>query len=126
MKPNDIAIWERFLTDYPNAYDKVLYDVALGAARSAAGPLEPNIRKDWTLLTQKKIDVVGFRGNEIHIIEVKPNAGASALGQVLQYVALYRNYIDPDSRPVPILLSDSFSPDMPMLAQSVGVTLIKV
>lgn len=126
MKPNDIAIWERFLQEYPNAYDQVFYDIALGAPRPIPKGTEGALVKSWTMLTQKKIDVVGRRGDEVHIIEVKPNAGASALGQVLQYVTLYRNYIDPDSQPVPVLLSDSYETDMPMLAEQMGVRLIRV
>ena len=43
------------------------------------------------ILYQKKIDVIGYKNNDVYIVEVKPNAGSSALGQVLSYKLLYQN-----------------------------------
>lgn len=40
-------------------------------------------------MTQKKIDVVAYKGNEIWLIEIKPNAGSRALGQILTYEKLF-------------------------------------
>jgi hypothetical protein len=36
-----------------------------------------------------RIDAIGYRADEIWILEVKPDAGASAVGQLLTYKTLY-------------------------------------
>lgn len=126
MKPRDVAIWERFLTAFPDAYDECEYDVLVGSPP----PFDPTVNDitggEISDLYKKKIDVVAYKKGETDIIEIKPNAGAAALGQVLGYVALYKRDIKPSASPRAIVLTDMPQPDMDMLSKSMGVTVITV
>lgn len=126
MKPNDVAIWERFMLRNPDAYAEVIYDQPLGEGRQAPEEAEANMAADWKILTQWKADVIAFRDGAIDVIEVKPNAGPSALGQIIAY-ALLVDKIDELSLPVvPVILTDVERPEMRSICEQMGVTLIVV
>lgn len=74
----------------------------------------------------RKIDVVGYTDSAVDVIEIKPHAGPSAIGQVLCYVDLYKGYRDPDSNPRAVLITDSVENDMPYLCAHYDVRLIVV
>lgn len=93
MKPLDVAIWERFVVKYPNLFTMVIYDyhVGEGADFLPTGTETPDGRENR--LYQKKIDVLGFKVDEMSIIEVKPRADIKALGQVITYEKLLTDKI---------------------------------
>lgn len=124
MKPADVAIWERFINKNPGAYDQVYYDVAVGSAPDFDTVVGETPQSDDVKLYLKKIDVVGIKDGNVDIIELKPDAGASALGQVKAYVALYKRDIAESPEPRAVLLTDRIKPDMQMLADEMGVTLL--
>jgi len=123
MKPNDVAIWERFMVENPDAYESVDYDLALGGVRNVPDDIDPATRKSVVMLGQRKVDVVGYRSGRVDLIEVKPNAGGTALGQAKMYEKLYRDYIDPTANVRGVVLTDSVSDDVVALAEYMGVTL---
>lgn len=126
MKPYDIDIWERFIEAYPNFFDEVAYDVVMGSGSPIPKGTEQNIAKSFTMLTQKKADVVGVKNVKIYIVELKPDAGAAAVGQVLQYKELYKSYIDPEANPTPMIITDSFDENAKLMAWNLGVNFIEV
>lgn len=126
MKPADIAIWERFIAKHPDAYDECIYDLAVGSAPEFAAPEAAADLGNIAELYRRKIDVVGLKGGEVDIIELKPRAGTAALGQVVGYITLYKRDIDPSASPHPVLITDTLLPDMEMLAKTMGVKLIIV
>lgn len=126
MKPYDVAIWERFIAKYPNMFDEVIYDLHVGGKPDIAPDTAPEMVKSWVMLNQKKIDVVGFKGAQVFIVEVKPDAGASAVGQVLNYKQLYNMYIDPGAVCIPVICTDRFDPQSVQYATSAGVLIYEV
>lgn len=124
LKPQDVTIWERFITAKPGFYESVDYDVALGEGAKIPTDAPENIARDFKILTQYKIDVVGYQGNSIDIMEIKPNAGGPALGQVKGYEALYKAYINPNAKTRTVVLTDQARPDIFLLAHELNVTII--
>ena len=55
MKPEDVAIWERFLLDYPEYFDTVDYDVSVGVGRMPNELTGDNVEKGWKDLTSKRL-----------------------------------------------------------------------
>lgn len=90
MLSEDVAIWERFLEKYGGVYDSLLYDVHVGEGLRDVEGVTDEVKYASMELLLKRIDVVGVLGAETHIIEVKPDAGISAIGQVFCYEVLYR------------------------------------
>ena len=85
MKPADVAIWERFINTNADFFDTVDYDVHVGEGAEflPTGEDTPDGRENR--LYQKKIDVVGYLGDAVWLVEVKPEADIFALGQILTY-----------------------------------------
>lgn len=89
MKPEDVKVWERLLEEEPSLFDTCDYDFALGKGAPTNPDHPEEIQFDHTILTQKKVDVIGYVGNDVYVIEVKPIADMRALGQILTYFELY-------------------------------------
>lgn len=124
MAPFDVAIWERFVTGNTGIFDFVAYDVAIGdgigAEAFAAAGLPPTSNR----LYQRKIDVIGKKGAMLFVVEVKPRASTSAIGQVKGYVTLLKRDFNVQQAVLPIIATDEFLPEMEYLAKQEGVTLI--
>lgn len=89
MKPEDVAVWERFIIKNPTFLDRCDYDVCCGEGAPQNPEHSENIQADGKILTQKKIDVIGYKKDLVCIIEVKPIANMRALGQILTYRKLF-------------------------------------
>lgn len=89
MKPEDIAVWERFIDANPGYFETVDYDVAVGPGSGSPQGTPENLKHMQKTLTQKKIDVVGYIGNTHYVCEVGPVADMRKLGQILTYIELY-------------------------------------
>lgn len=126
MKPEDVAIWNRFIAAFPNYFQRCDYDVCVGEGRMPEGEHPEKYLLGWKTLTQKKIDVVAYRDNEIWLIEVKPRARANALGQIWMYDELYKDMFHPTTEPKNMIVTDQYDLDTDRVAQSGNVTIMVV
>jgi hypothetical protein len=103
LSPIDAAVWERFISLHPLRFDRVDYDVHVGEGITPAPQWEPQIMFMAMWLSQCRIDVIGWNGENPTIIELKGRAMTEAVGQLVSYQALYRvTYSLP--RNIPLLL----------------------
>lgn len=84
MKPKDVRVWEKFIEQMPGFFEHVDYDFHVGRGLEHLDETDPENR-----LYQKKIDVVGYNGDNVTLVEVKPIADMRGLGQILVYANLY-------------------------------------
>jgi len=89
MKPEDVAVWNRFVAANSGLFDTVDYDVPVGTGADVDPEHPDAIQYDAKILTRKKVDVVAYKGNAVFVIEVKPVANARGLGQILTYLPLW-------------------------------------
>lgn len=126
LSPAEAAIWHRFIKKYPDAYDQVAYDVKVGTIPDfVLNQDDPAIRKQANLY-QYKIDVVGFKGDDIDVIELKQGATMRAIGQVKGYRKLYTRDVSASAKGKDIIITDVLMPDMDELAKEEGVELVVV
>lgn len=97
MLPDDIEIWARFIDLFEDQFEEYEYDRNLGP-RVDLGQVElpEELRALAERLLTIRADVIAKRGQEHWIIEVKPNAGLSAFGQILAYDFYYRQVAEPN------------------------------
>jgi len=81
MMPADVKIWEAYLRENPDSFDRVAYDVPVGEGTPLDTVVSPETGGDVNRLYQRKIDVVAQRANITFVIEIKPRASTAALGQ---------------------------------------------
>lgn len=126
MMPEDVAIWQRFIEQFPDAYDNVSYDVKVGKAPDFVTGHEDPAMQAQANLYQRKIDVVGYKDDQIDIIELKPRASTSALGQVNGYRHLFMRDYSPPETPKAVVITNELLPEMGELAHAAGVTIVVV
>lgn len=126
MKPADVVLIERFIEKYPGIYDKVAYSFPVGSGAPADPVVNQESGGSVEYLYFRKIDMVAMRGNAIDIIEVKPRAGTSAIGQVLGYRDLFLRDERPSVKPSCLIITDETNIDVEHVAEKQGVKIIVV
>jgi hypothetical protein len=126
MKPEDVAIWERFIEAYPDAYERCQYDVMVGSDPEFIDELDAQVGGDSWKLYQKKIDVLGMRDGAADIIELKPRAGAAAVGQVKMYKKMFMKDYKPTVEPKMVIITNEASLDFREFARDEGVLVTVV
>lgn len=93
MAPRDIPLFATYvLSPEGQTYDGWEFDVLTGDPEDP-GPFYPqNTRYQALYLNALKIDCVGWLFSTPTLIECKPNAGLSALGQINGYRTYYQEY----------------------------------
>lgn len=121
MGPEESKIWHKFLATADLNFVRINYDVRVGVGVIPKSLEEEYLRRkelyekgliDYRslreieaqiesvkALTQLRIDVVAETADKIYIIEVKPRAGRSALGQLESYYFWYLQQYRP-TKPV--------------------------
>ena len=89
MKPADVEIWEQFIRAKRDFFDRVDYDFPVGDGADFLPTGEDTPEGRENKLYQRKIDVVGYKGDAVTLIELKPLADTEALGQIITYGDLY-------------------------------------
>ena len=121
MFPLDIKIWDRFLDLFATNFLGFDYDIKVGSG----SPIEPetpdNYARMQTVLSKYRIDAVGYTDGPIYIIEVKPDAGTIAIGQIETYRRLYERDFNPSRPVVGMIVTDREIPDMKYLTSMMGI-----
>lgn len=123
MKPEDVAVWERYISAHPLQFGSVDYDVAVGDGVDASADHPENMAGMYKVLTQKKIDVVAYDGAVIYVIEVGPVADARKLGQILTYRALYEKTFAPDVPIIPVVICGAVEREMQDMFDRNGIVV---
>ncbi len=121
MFPVDAVIWERFIEQFGSQYVGFDYDVKVGTGLDPENITDEKLANINAGLYKFRIDAIGFRTDEIEIIEVKPRARANALGQVQAYINLYRKDLKPTLRTTGVIVTDIEVPDMRELTREFGI-----
>lgn len=125
MFPKDIAVWERFLEKYSHLYEGFYYDVKVGKPARIPKHWNNEYKRDAEVLSKLRIDVVGVQEGAYNIIEVKPHAKASAIGQVLAYQHHFEADYNPDKTVQPVIVAESFDQNMIPIMHANGIADIK-
>jgi hypothetical protein len=126
MGPEDTKVWRRFIEAHPNKYDTVDYDVKVGTVPAFVTRGDAGVGGDIANLYLRKIDVVAFNQEVIDIIEVKPKAGFSAVGQILGYMMHWQTEHAGIGTARAVLVCEEASLDVRMLAEQNGVEVFIV
>ncbi len=126
MAKNDAPLWERFLDQYALQLRGVAYDVALGGVVLSPEMGDESYRLGWQYQTAMKIDALALLDDAAWVIEVRPMARASALGNALAYRAMLARDGFTHLPLVPTVVTDHASADVRYCAQELGVQIIEV
>lgn len=122
----DIRVWERFMEKYPGRFETVDYDFRVGQGTSVPGEWGNNMMRMARMLSQKRIDVIGWIDEDPTIIEIKSRVGLSALGQVLGYRTLFVKYFPNFPRPKLMVVCERISGDDLTVLKGNGIPVFVV
>lgn len=124
MAPLDKEIWERFILAHPSAFSRCAYHVAVGGGTEMDTNVNAQGGGDVNKLYQRKIDVVGETPEALVVVEVKPRASTSAIGQVKGYVRLLARDYEINQPIRAVVLTDELLPDVEFIAKEEGVQIL--
>jgi hypothetical protein len=121
MMPRECVILSAWLKLHEPEYDRFEYNRRIGAGVDPGPAWADNIRQMAVQNSQLRIDAIGWNGATPTIIEVKDEAGPTAIGQLLSYDAVWQ--VDYPGTPTPalILVTDHLQANMATVAQARGI-----
>ena len=126
MRPRDVVLWERFIDKFPDMFNSVVYDAHVGDP-AAAPEKHDEMRASGAFdVCQWCVDVIAKEGENVFVIEIKPNAGAGALGQALAYRKLLAHEGRIPRNAAPVVITDAITPILRAAAAALSVQLIEV
>lgn len=112
MSREDTQIWERYIAQHPKIFTQAAYDVKVGEGQTPPPTLKEPYVKMVADLSKKRIDVLATDGHQLYIIEVKPHAALSAVGQIILYHHLLPKDIFQELPRQMVLLCRTHDPDI--------------
>lgn len=126
MAKRDVAVWRRWLALHEMAFLAFSYDVALGGRRLQLEGADEATLLGWQYSTALKIDAVGWQGNQVWIIEVRPDATTSALGAALTYTLVAKREHLTELPMIPTIVCEAIQLNVEWACQATGVQVFKV
>lgn len=114
-----------FSSDFPKP-TRLDYDVRLGVGIPSPSGTERFLAVDWRSLTQLRVDAVGYSSDSIWIIEFKPRANLSAIGQLLAYSQLYATDFSPSLPLRRVLVTFDLPADLQSVFSSHGIEVFVI
>jgi hypothetical protein len=123
MLKEDWPVWDQFLNQNPNLFERVYYDVRIGGVMAPKEIGDEKMRLMFWQNTAKRIDALGELKDELWLIEVAERPGLRAIGQLQTYVVLW--FDDPKiNKPIkPVLVCRSLDADLERTMNAYGVLL---
>lgn len=112
MTGEDKAVWDRFVLKFPERFDSVDYDFRVGEGEQLQLELDETFQRMVTMLSQLRIDVIGWNGDQPTLVEVKPRAVVSALGQIQGYKILFMREFTKIKSPDTLMVCEMISADV--------------
>lgn len=126
MPAQDYALYQRYRPTLGGKYDRVYFNVRVGEPVTVPEDLPPEIVMMAEAVSRRRIDVVAEKSAGWLLVELKYNAGAEGLGQILMYKALWQS-APPDDRPVKtVIVSNIANKDLALACKIYGVELLVV
>jgi len=126
LSKEEKEIWERFIIKFPDAYTSCQYDFHIGEAPPFNTLMDDGEDRNQDMLYRLRIDVVGRNLNDVDIIEIKKNAGLTAIAQATNYRKLYMRDEDLIGKVGMVIITDKERPNMDYLCKKNDILLIVV
>lgn len=112
LLPKDTEIMTRYLQQNGNHIEAIAYDVHVGEGIDVGTEYPPEIIRMSKAISRMRLDALARQDGKYIIIEAKPSAGVTAIGQVLSYLYLI-GVSYPTIKPLKMLIvTDFLRPDV--------------
>lgn len=123
LLPREVLIIKAWLQLHAKEYDSFDFNRRIGDGYDPGPGYEDHLRRMAVANTMLRLDAVGYKGKQPTIIEVKDRAGASAVGQLLTYEAVWLHDYPDTPAPKLILVTNRLQPNIIHVLDKSGVDL---
>lgn len=120
----DRDVWTRFLEAEAFPIAEVWYDVHVGEGLRLPAEAPLIDKKISSALYEKRADVVCRVEGNLWVVEVKPKADMTALGQIITYRELFILKYRPAGSVLGVVVCDQVDDDLLFIFEAVGVIVI--
>jgi hypothetical protein len=124
IRPRDEIIWDTFIERNPSAFEYVFYNVHLGNPTNSSEEIIKMRQNGSYEVSQWCVDVLAYADGVPHVIELKPDAGAGALGQALAYREILIAEGRITSNAIPLVITNQISPITQHAADLLGIIVM--
>lgn len=124
MRPHDEVIWDEFVKNHREAFVHCAYNVPVGEPYVDSDRAREGRRNGMWGVSQWRVDVLAHDGDREYVIEIKPKAGAGAIGQALLYTKLLQAEGRVSEHAIPVVLTDELGEITQKAAELVGVVVM--
>lgn len=117
------AVLRDFLLEHIYEFDSIDFQVRIGAGIPPDPTHLPGVQKQTTFNSQKRIDLLAYRGPQAIIVEVKQRVTPASLGQILTYRVLWIAEHPNDRDPELVVVGRSSDADTIGSLQAHGITV---
>jgi len=123
LLPREVLILQSWLKLHEKDFDRFDYNFRVGEGTDP-GPTWPDyIRQQAIQNSQKRIDVVAWKGDQATVAEVKDRAGFAAVGQLVGYRPLFVARFPDKPRPLLLLITNVVNNDILPVLGEMGIRL---
>lgn len=123
MLPRECLIFAEWLKAHGDEFDTYDFNRRIGAGHDPGASWPDYVRVQAIANTQLRIDAVAMKAGAPTIIEVKDRAGASAIGQLVTYDAVWREDYPTGPAPALILVTNRVQPNILPLIRRANIRL---
>lgn len=123
LKPAEGLLWAAFLRDHAGDYSYFDYDVRVGRGHPNPPGAPEYIRVMIAKLSPKRIDAVGYQGDQPTIFEVTPRGGRTLIGACMLYRQLFAETFPSIAAAGCAAVVGSVDPDAARFLAAQGVTV---
>jgi len=124
MMAEDVAVWTRYLKSPLVRIEAVWYDVHVGTPIYTTSESTAMERRIAAGVGMKRIDVVALVDGVFWVIEIKPIANMTAVGQAVSYQALFIAEFRPRQEVRAVIVCDHCDEDIVGICEELGVVVI--
>jgi hypothetical protein len=121
MSKGDAYLWSKFLNKYPDYFSNIRYDVRVGKSVKLKQDDPEWLKKSADSLSRKRIDIVANRDKITFVIEVRVRAKSNVVGELINYVQLYKMYYPYTNTVSPLLITDAVEADLLLTLQNLQI-----
>ena len=117
------AILRDYLLQHLREFDRVSFSVRLGEGHTPDPSLPAPIQKQQKFVTQRRVDLLAWRGSQPVLVEAKYLVAPSALGQILAYRQLLQQELPDAPEPDLVVIGRASDSETIAILNSHGVTV---
>lgn len=114
-------LWVKFLEEKDNDYFNFEYDVHLEKPVNLPTEMPEEYKKNALKLSSLRIDAVAEQRDSIFVCEIRPDAKASAIGNLILYKFLYNLQYKPKKVVKMLLITNTYDTAVELMCRAIGI-----